>query len=319
MRGTGLTNWLPLGDGHDNSSLAVEDRPVAKNSVPPVHDIITVSNDYFAAMGIPMLSGRTFGTQDVVHPTLEAIVSRSFAKRYWDATDPLGKRIRPGIDGPWFTIVGVVGDVHIESLDKPAEDAAYFPMVVPAHDSGMYVPSDLTVVARAAGSPAALMSSVRDVIHRLDPTVPTFREQTMSQVLANASARTRFTMLLLGLAGAIALALGAVGIYGVMAYGVSLRHRELGVRMALGARPADVSRMIARQGLALAAIGVGVGLIAAIGATRFMRGLLFGVSATDPLALAGTCVLLLAVALLASWLPARRAASVDPAVALRGD
>ena len=315
----GLTDWLPLGDGHDNTSLAVEDHPVPKNSLPPVHDVATVSNDYFRAMGIPILSGRTFGFQDVAHPTMEAIVSRSFAKRYWDRADPLGKRIRPGIHGPWYTIVGVVGDVHFASLDTPAEDAAYLPMVTPAHDSGTYVPSDVTVTVRTAGNPAALMSPVRDVIHQLDRTLPTFQERTMSQVLANASARTRFTLVLLAIAGAIALTLGAVGIYGVMAYGVSLRRREIGVRLALGARPADVSRMISRQGISLAAIGVGIGLIAALAMTRFMRGLLYDVSSTDPLTLGGTCVLLLAVALIASWLPARRAAGVDPAMALRGD
>jgi putative ABC transport system permease protein len=149
--------------------------------------------------------------------------------------------------------------------------------------------------------------------------LPTFQEQTMSRVVAQASARTRFTMLLLGTAASVALLLGGVGIYGVMAYGVSLRRREIGVRMALGARPADVSQMISRQGVLLAAVGVGIGLAVAIGVTRFMRGLLYDVSATDPLTLAGTCVLLLLVAVFASWLPARRAASVDPAVALRSD
>lgn len=141
----------------------------------------------------------------------------------------------------------------------------------------------------------------------------------MSRVLENASARTRFTMLLLAAAGVIALTLGAVGIYGVMAYGVSLRQREIGVRMALGARPVDVSQMISRQGIALAGVGVVVGLAVAVGVTRFMRGLLYDVSATDPATLGGTCVLLLLVAFVASWLPARRAAAVDPSDALRSD
>jgi putative ABC transport system permease protein len=319
VRAAGLTNWLPLGDGRDNTTLAVEDRPVPPNSVPPVHDVVRVGSNYFDTMRMPMLSGRTFGSQDVAHPTPETVVSRAFARRYWGAADALGKRLRPGIDGPWYTVVGVVGDVHLESLDKPAEDAVYMPFVMPGHDLAADVPTDVTLAVRTDGDPAALLPTVRAVVRGIDPTLPTFQEQTMSRVVAQASARTRFTMLLLGTAASVALLLGGVGIYGVMAYGVSLRRREIGVRMALGARPADVSQMISRQGVLLAAVGVGIGLAVAIGVTRFMRGLLYDVSATDPLTLAGTCVLLLLVAVFASWLPARRAASVDPAVALRSD
>jgi predicted permease len=315
----GYTTWLPLSGDNNNSVLGVEDHPVGKNEVPPVHDHASVSGDYFRAMGIPLLSGRSFGAQNVVHPATEAVVSHAFAKRYWKAGSPLGKRIRPGIDGPWYTIVGEVGDVHMASLDKPAEDVAYFPQVTPAHDSGSDADSRMSLVVRTTGDAAALTPAIRRAVHAIDPTLPTYQEQTMSRVLANASARTRFTMLLLAVAGIIALTLGAVGIYGVMAYGVSLRHREIGVRMALGARPADVSQMISRQGTALAGIGVAVGLAVAIGVTRFMRGLLYDVSATDPLTLGGTCVLLLLVAFVASWLPARRAAAIDPSDALRSD
>jgi ABC-type antimicrobial peptide transport system permease subunit len=181
------------------------------------------------------------------------------------------------------------------------------------------VEASVALIVRTPGDPSRLVAQVRDAVHHLDPALPTFHEAPMSRLVADASARTRFTLMLLGVAGIIALALGAVGIYGVMAYGVSLRQREIGVRMALGARPADVSWMISRQGLVLAAVGVVLGLAAALGVTRFLRGLLYGVSSTDPLTLGGTCALLLAVALLASWLPARRAASVDPSVALRSD
>ena len=319
VQDVGLTNWLPLSDGHDNTALAVEDHPVAKNTVPPIHDVVTASPSYFSALGIPMSSGRTFGPQDAARPVNEAVVSRAFAKRYWGERSALGKRLRPGIDGPWYTIVGVVGDVHLESLEKPAEDAAYLPLVTAGHDSGSYVPSDLTLVVHLAGDIAAGTSLIRNAVRHVDPTIPTFHEQTMSRVLVNASARTRFVMLLLGVAGSVALTLAGVGIYGVMAYGVSLRQREIGVRVALGARPSDVRRMISRQGVALAALGIAVGLVAALGLTRFMRGLLYGVSATDPFALAASCVLMLLVALAASWLPAHRAAAVDPATSLRAD
>jgi putative ABC transport system permease protein len=170
---------------------------------------------------------------------------------------------------------------------------------------------------RAAGDPSALVAPVRAVVRTLDPTVPTYDEHPMAATLHAAAARTRFTMLLLAVASGVALALGAIGIYGVMAYGVSLRQREIGVRMALGARPLDVSRMIARHGVRLAAAGVAIGLLGALGVTRFLRGLLYDVSPTDPLTLGATCAVLLVVALVASWLPARRAAALHPVDALR--
>jgi predicted permease len=315
----GFTDWLPLSGDNNNTVMAVEDHPIAKNEVPAVHDMAEVSGEYFRAMGIPLVSGRTFGAQDAAHPVAEAVVSHAFAKRYWKAVSPLGKRIRPGIDGPWYTIIGEVGDVHFASLDKPAEDVVYFPQVMAGHDSGSDVDGAVALVVRSTRDPAALTPAIRQAVHTLDPSLPTYQEQTMARVLANASARTQFTMWLLAVAGIIALTLGAVGIYGVMAYGVSLRHREIGVRMALGARPSDVAQMISRQGVTLAGVGIVVGIAVAIVVTRFMRGLLYDVSATDPMTLSGTCVLLLLVALVASWLPARRAAGVDPAEALRSD
>ena len=169
------------------------------------------------------------------------------------------------------------------------------------------------------GDPGSVIASVRQVVHAIDPMLPTHHERTLSTLLADASARVRFLMLMLGAASAIALVLGAVGLYGVMAYAVSLRQREIGVRMALGARPADVSRMVSLQGLTLAGVGVVIGLAAALAVTRLLRGLLYDVSPTDPVTLAGTSLALVVVALIACWLPARRAASVDPAVALRSD
>jgi predicted permease len=315
----GFTSWLPLSSDNDNGVLAVEDHPVGKNEVPAVHDQVYTNGDYFRAMGISMLSGRTFGVQDAARPVPEAVVSHAFATRYWKSGSPLGKRIRPGISGPWYTIIGEVGDVHLASLDKPAEDVVYFPQVTPLPDGESDVSPGMAIVVRTAGDAATATTAVRQAVHDLDPTLPAYQEQTMARVLANASARTRFTMWLLALAGIIALTLGAVGIYGVMAYGVSLRQREIGVRMALGARPKDVAQMISRQGVALAAVGIVVGLAVAIVVTRFMRGLLYDVSATDPTTLGGTCLLLVLVAFVASWLPARRAAGVDPSDALRSD
>ena len=318
VREAAVTTWLPLTDDHDNTVLLVEDFRQAPNAVPPVHDISNVSSSWFSAMHIPILSGRALGPQDPARPLLEVVVSKSFAERYWKTGSPLRRRIRHGLTGPWFSIVGVAGDVHLEGLDKPADQSAYFPLLVPDGDS-TFIESSAALVVSTSREPTTILPSLRAVVHELDPTLPTYAEQPMTSIVAAASAKSRFLVMVLGLASGVALALGAVGIYGVMAYGVSLRQREIGVRMALGARPGDVSRMISRQGVTLAAVGVAIGLAGAIAGTRFMRGLLYDVSPTDPVTLGATCAVLLAVALLSSWLPARRAAGVDPALVLRSD
>jgi len=211
-----------------------------------------------------------------------------------------------------------VGDVHLAALDRPAEEALYFPYHTFDRDTA-WAPTGVTLAVRTDGDPSTLVSAVRRTVRGIDPFIPTYDEGPMAATLRAAAARTRFTMLLLGIASAVALTLGAVGMYGVMAYGVSLRQREIGVRLALGARPRDVGRMISRQGVGLAAAGVAIGLAGALAVTRVLRGLLFGVSPTDPLTLGATCALLLAVALAASWLPARRAAALPPVEALRRD
>ncbi len=313
-----LTTWVPLTDDNDNSTLQVEDHPLPPNSVPPVHDLVYATSDYFSTMGIPLLSGRALGTQDPNHPLFEAVVSRAFAAQYWHGGSALGKRVRPWITGPWFTVVGVTGDVHLKALDQPAEAAVYFPIIFSMPDSVVAF-DNVALMIRSAPGPVNVLSAARGVVQSLDPSLPTYGERPMSDIVRAASARARFLVLLLGVASAIALVLGAVGLYGVMAYGVSLRQREIGVRVALGAQPSAVSRMISRQGLALATAGVVVGLIAAVATTRLLRGLLYEISPTDPLTLGGTVAVLLAVAFVASWLPARRASVVDPAVVLRSE
>ena len=318
VRDVALTTWLPLGTTGETSALWVDEPAPPPNAVPPVHQFVYSTSNYHSAMGIPILSGRGLAAQDPTRPLLEALVSRSFAERYWKNGTALGRRVRPGLSGSWFTIVGVVGDVHLIALDRPAEQAVYFPLVLPDGDSTT-VMNNVTVVVRTSGSPDAVTAPVRQIVRSLDPALPVYGERLMSAILEASTARTRFLMFLLGLASTLALVLGAVGLYGVMAYGVSLRQREIGVRMALGARPADVSQMISRQGVTIAAVGVVAGLGASIGVTRFLRGLLYDISPTDPLTLGVTCVVLLAVAFISCWLPARRAAAVDPTVALRSD
>jgi predicted permease len=316
VRAAAITDWVPLSGDNSNSVVELEDRPLPPNAVPPSHDIVYASPTLFATMGIPLLAGRTFGPQDATRPLSEAIVTHAFAERYWKGQNAVGKRLRIGIAGGWQTVVGVVGDVHLHGLERPAESAVYFPLVTVEGDT-VSVPGAIALTVRGSGDPAALTAAVRRAVRSIDPTLPTYGEVTMGAVLASATARTRFTMLMLGAASLIALVLGATGIYGVMAYGVTLRRREIGVRMALGARAADMSRMISRSGVVLAAAGVAIGLVGTLVTTRFLRGLLFDVSPTDPLTLISTSVVLLGIALVASWLPARRAAAVDPMEALR--
>jgi putative ABC transport system permease protein len=318
VRDAALSTWLPLTSDANNSAVTVEDYAAEPNAVPPVHAVNNVSSSWFATMRIPILSGRTLGTQDAAHPVREALVSRSFARRYWKSGSALGRRIHLGLDEPWFTVVGVVGDVHLTALDKPGEEAVYFPLVLPSGDSAVVHSRVALAVATNQAAPT-LSTDIRRIVRDLDAGLPTYGQQSMDAIVGDASAKARFLVLMLGAASAIALVLGAVGIYGVMAYGVSLRQREIGVRMALGARPADVSRMISRQGLALASVGVVIGLAGAIASTRLLRGLLYDVSPTDPLTLGVTCAVLLATAFLSSWFPARRAANVDPASVLRSD
>jgi len=311
-----LGDWVPLSDDHNDTVIGVEDHPLPPNGVPDDHFVTNVDGQYFRTMGIPLLTGRSFGAQDPKRATLEAIVSRAFAQHYWNDASPLGKRIRAGITGPWSIIVGEVGDAHFDVLDKPANEIVYFPLVTADSDQTS-TPPYLTVFARTSAPAGTATAAIRDAVHSLDPTLPTYGEEPLGTLVRAASARAREMLLLDAVASGLALILGAVGIYGVMAYGVSLRQREIGVRIALGAQPAQVRRMVSRDGVGLAAIGVGIGVMVAIGVTRFLRSLLYDVSPTDPVILVGTCLTLLLVALAASWIPARRAASVDPSEALR--
>jgi hypothetical protein len=204
-------------------------------------------------MRIPLLRGRTFGASDPTRPTDDVIVSHAFAERYWHGASPIGKRIRP-FGGKWHTIVGEVGDAHYNALDKPVNDIVYFPIVTT--DKGTpNTPPALSLVVRTDAGEGAAIGAIRKIVHSLDPGLPTYNEKPLRQLVRGASARAQALVILLAIASALALTLGAVGLYGVMAYGVSVRRREIGVRMALGARPSDVSRMVTRDGLRLATAG----------------------------------------------------------------
>ena len=312
VRDAAVTDWLPLTTDRWSAAIEVEDRPLPSAAAGTAHGAVTVDGHYFGTAGIPLLRGRTFGPMDDAGTAGEVIVSRAFAARYWSGASPIGKRVRRA-GGEWLTVVGEAGDVHYDALDKPADDVVYFP--VARRDGAPYL---VAVLARTQpGRAGATAGSIRDVVRALDPALPTFGEGTLGDVVRRASARTRALVVLLAAASAVAMTLGAVGLYGVVAYGVSVRRREIGVRLALGARPADVSRAVSLGALRLAAAGVAIGMVCALAFTRLLRGLLYEVSATDPWVLGLTAAGLLAVAFVAGWLPARRAPAVDPAEALR--
>ena len=315
VREAAIGDWVPLTSDHNDVVVEVEDHPLPPNALPADHFVATVDPNYFKTMGIPLLAGQTLESPYSGRRSLGVVVSKAFADRYWPGGNALGKNIRPAISGPWFTVVGEVGNVHLAALNKPAEDAVYLPML-PSDTSSAITPAFVTLFVKTAGA-QDLFRQTRDIVHALDPAVPTYMQQSLSSVVSAASARARVTMVLLVIASTLALILGAVGLYGVLAYGVSLRQREIGVRIVLGAPPAEVSWMVSRQALGLAMAGIVIGIGFALAATRLLSGLLYDVSPTDPLTLGATCIGLLVMAGLASWIPARRAAAVDPSEALR--
>jgi predicted permease len=325
-RDVALTDWVPLGGDRHDMAIDVEDDRSPADAGGAEHAVAHVDGHYFQALRIPLLRGRTFGAQDAARPVDEAIVSRAFAERYWrdgpdrpdgPGTSPLGRRVRP-LGGRWYTIVGEVGDVRYDGLEDPPSETVYFPIVTAGtQETGASLPAALSLVVRTEAGEGETLSAIRRIVADLDPTIPTYDEGSLRQLVHDASARARVLTVLLAIASGVTLLLGAVGLYGVMAYSVSLRRRELGIRMALGARPADINRMVSLQGLRLAGVGILIGTACALAAAQWLRGLLYGVSPTDPVTLSATPAVLLAVAFLASWIPARRAAAVPPAEVLR--
>jgi len=276
-----------------------------------------VSDDYFKTMGIRLTEGRLFDPPDRNENAQRVVViNQALAKRYWHGS-PIGRRLNPHVskDSNWFTVVGVVEDTKNLGVDKPAGTELYF--LEPQVSKLFGGVTRQNFVVRSEGDPALVAGAVRAAVREIDPALPIFGMQAMSDTVADSLARPRFLSLLLGVFSVISLALAAVGIYGVMAYSVSRRTQEIGVRVALGARSSDILKMVLGQGTKMAAAGVAIGLAGAFALTRVMSTLLFEVSVTDPATFAAVVALLVVVTLLACYLPARRATKVDPMVALR--
>lgn len=323
VRAVGMSSNLPLGQrGQNWSPIWIEgDRSVA-SKLPPLQLFITTDGGFFHAMDIPLVAGRTFYALDGRQRSDEAIVNRVTAEHFWhDPTgrQALGKRFQTLPNGIWFTIVGVVENAHDSSLATAPAPTAYFPETAPADTMFNEVARTMGLVVRTTGDPGAITPAVQQVARSLDPSLPLYDIRSMADVERDSMARLSFTMLLIGVAAVITLLLGAIGLYGVIAYIVSLRTRELGVRIALGATPDALARLVTRQGLALSGTGIAIGLVLFGLVARFMRSLLYGVAPGDPWTLAAASLTLIVIAVLASWIPARRAAGVDPMDALRAE
>ena len=308
----GAGNGVPLLGPHYKGPFTIEEKPET-DAAAPTAQFSSVTPDYFRALGTPLVRGRFFNDSDALEAQPVALVDEEAARRFWPGEDPVGRRFKPSrraSKAPWVTIVGVVGNVKTEGFDQPDQPhfyACFFQNVGYA----------MAVYLRAEGDPKSLTQALRREVQAVDPNLPVFGERTMEEVVSASLAQRRFALQVVGVFGVLALLLAGVGVYGVVAYSVSQRTREIGIRLALGASSGSILRWVFRQGMRLTLLGLGAGLVGALLLTRLLGGLLYGVAPTDPVTYAGLAALLAAVALLACYVPARRATKVDPMVALR--
>jgi predicted permease len=315
VQSTGMIHHLPLAGYAWYANIDLEGHGRAPNEAPLRSGWRVIEGDYFKTMGIPLVRGRAFSAADTRAATPVVIVNEAFARAAWPGEDPIGKRFTAGNatrGSSAVTVVGVVGDVRHVSLDARPEPELYRPHAQTPMGA-------VTLVLLTSGDPLVLAGLARQAVSAIDANVPISDARSMGQVMAESVARPRLIMSLLLVFAGVGLILGVVGVYGVIAYAVGERRREIGVRIALGAEPGRVARAVLVQGVRYAAIGVAMGLAGAFAVTRVMRTLVFGVSTTDPLTFVGLSLFLVVVAALASYLPARQAARTDPMVALRAD
>jgi putative ABC transport system permease protein len=312
VEAVGMVTELPLARQSADLPFKVDGR-AEQNPIQGGHaDLRNVNHDYFRAMRIPLLRGRNFTGSEVIESAQVVVISDVLARRYFPGEDPIGRRLRVDlVSKEPYEIIGVVGDVRHRGLNLDLRQTMYYPSLRIGYTN---------LVIRTAPSladPTSLTAAVRKEVMAIDPNQPVANVKTMGRWVSESVAQPRFRTLLLGLFSAIALLISIVGVYGVMSYAVTQRTHELGIRIALGAQTRDVLKIVVAQGMKLSSLGIVIGLAAAFGLTRLLKSLLFGVSATDPLTFIGIALLLTFVAFIACWLPARRAAKVDPMVALR--
>jgi predicted permease len=320
-----FANGVPMEGRITDGSLYVEGAPYSADETAPIRRFKFVSPGYFETLGTRLLAGRDFTWSEIEAFTPVTVISESLARElYGEPADALGKRVRestPDLDSHWREIVGVVQDVHEDALSLSPPPMAYWPTLMDEFfgQATYGVPAINLVVRSERAGTASFVREIEQAVWSVNADMPVFLPRTMEDFYADSLARTSFTLVLLGIAGLMALGLGVIGIYGVIAYVVSQRAREIGIRLALGARPAALKRMFVRHGVVLALLGAGIGLAGAVGLTRLMSSLLFGVGALDPLTYAGAVAVILAAAALASYVPARHAAQIDPVETLRAE
>jgi putative ABC transport system permease protein len=318
IEAAGLSTDLPL-QGNARYIMRVEGAPMPTVATAPLADFFTVTPGYFDTMGIALKRGRVLTDSDKLDAPLAVVVNEQFVKTHFPNEDPIGKRMEVGFSQPpnWRVIVGVVSDVKNLGVDKPSRSqvyGAYYqgPGLLPGAPS-------FSVIGRAKGDAAEMAQVMRREILQVDNAQPVWNIQTMEETVNLSLGRERFTLMLMAIFAGVAFLLALIGLVGVMTYTVSQRTREIGIRMAVGARPLDVLLMIEKQGLVLVAIGIVLGTLVSLALAQSLSTLLYATSATDPVVFAGVAIVFLLTGLLSGWLPARRAAAIDPAITLRAD
>jgi predicted permease len=317
-----LSTVIPMSGGGWHDPIFVEGHTYSEGQLPPLSRFKFVSPGFLRTLATPLIAGRDLTWTDTYNRTSVALVSENLAREYWhDPAEALGKRIRVGTKDDWREIVGVVGDVHDDGVNQQAATCVYWPLILNRFESeDVSVRREVALAIRStlAGS-ERFLAKVREAVWSVNPNLPLADVHTLEYYYGRSLARTSFTLIMLGVAGGMALLLGVVGIYGVIAYSVSQRAREIGIRMALGAQQQKVTRMFVSHGLLLTGIGVMCGLLAAVVSMRLLSSLLFNVRPVDPITYGAASFGLIAAAWLASYLPSRRAATVDPVEALRAE
>ncbi len=316
----GLSTSITLDGNTSNNPIFIEDFPTPAGTIPPMRRFKWISPGFSQTMGNPIVAGRDFTWTEVYNEVPVVLISENIARKYWkDPAKAVGRRVREMPEARWREIVGVVGDIRDDGLDRPASEAVYLPMMMKEFwGIPMMVQRNMAYAIRSPRTGSlSLLKEIREAVWSVNGNLPVADVQTLRQIYRQSMARTSFTLLMLALASAMALILGVIGIYGVISYSVSQRTREIGIRMALGAQQEQVKKMFVGHGLVLVAIGIAVGVSAAAGLTRLMSSLLFGVSPLDPVTFVAVALGLVVAALLASYLPARKATTVDPVQALK--
>jgi len=314
VRSVGVSSSITMDEEDNTNPLFVEHVNTPQGQLPPLRRFKSVAPGYFETMGNPVVAGRPITWTDIYQRRPVVVITENLAREYWrQPSNALGKRVRSTGGGPWCEVVGVVGNERDDGLNQPATPIVYWPML---NETYMQETMAYAVRSPRVGSPGFLQE-LQQAVWSVNPQLPLAAVQTLEEIEADSLAQTSFAMVMLAIAAGVALVLGAVGIYGVIAYIVAQRTREIGIRMALGARRADVLRMVLAQGMTLAGAGIVIGVAGALGVTRVMRALLYETSPTDPLTFAAVVPLVAVAALLACSVPARRATRADPIVALR--